>query len=235
MFGASALALVGALAALCFVRILGIVLLGSPRGSEAERARESPPMMTLPILALASACVVAALGAPALGSALLPLLEQFGVAGSSADALNTLSQLSVANGVLLPIVMLAASSIVWIGRGRATSDTWGCGYAAPTSRMQYGGRAFSEILTTRLLPRWLGPSLRMPRLRGTFPNGGSFVSESFDPLTKGAYEPFLMRCAERFARLRFLQQGNIHIYIVYIVGTAVVGLSWAAVGDWLAP
>ncbi len=29
-----------------------------------------------------------------------------------------------------------------------------------------------------------------------------------------------------FARLRFLQQGNVHIYILHIVAAAILGLAW---------
>ena len=38
-------ALVGGLAVLCFVRLVGIVLLGSPRGEAAAQAHESSPWM----------------------------------------------------------------------------------------------------------------------------------------------------------------------------------------------
>jgi hypothetical protein len=57
---------------------------------------------------------------------------------------------------------------------------------------------------------------------------------TIDPLTRRIYEPFLIRWGDRFARLRFLQQGNMHIYILYILVTAVAGLAWVAVRDWLA-
>lgn len=61
MGGAAVLALVAGLAVLCFVRLVGIVSLGAPRGDGAARAHESPAGMTAPTWIPASACVVGGL------------------------------------------------------------------------------------------------------------------------------------------------------------------------------
>ena len=60
LFAVGLLALIGGLAALAFVRLTGIVLLGSPRSEAAQHAHESSPWMLGPMLFLVFLCLVAA-------------------------------------------------------------------------------------------------------------------------------------------------------------------------------
>src|SRR5205823_1331471 len=39
--------------------------------------------------------------------------------------------------------------------------TWDCGYAAPSTRMQYTGRSLGEWLTERLTPSFFRPAVRV--------------------------------------------------------------------------
>jgi formate hydrogenlyase subunit 3/multisubunit Na+/H+ antiporter MnhD subunit len=230
--GASAaLALVGGLAALCFVRLVGVVLLGAPRSAGAARAHESPLGMVAPLVVLAAACLVGGLAAPALLTALRLPLAQLGATDGTAAAA---AAEPVARVSLALLVVAAGGAALVAARARrvATSDdTWGCGYAAPTPRMQYTGRGFAELFSARVLPRWARARLRTRAPEGLFPAAASFASDATDPLTRAAYEPLLSRLGAAFARLRFLQQGNVHIYILYIVATAILGLAWVAARD----
>ena len=71
------------------------------------------------------------------------------------------------------------------GRSPMHDDTWGCGYAAPSARMQYTARSFSEQFAERLLPRPLAPRVRVSPLRGWFPAPVRLASEDGDPITRG--------------------------------------------------
>ncbi len=119
-----------------------------------------------------------------------------------------------------------------LGRGAASDSTWGCGYAQPTSRMQYTGRSFSEQLAERMMPKWLGPRVKISAPKDLFPARASFTSDSSDPVTRGFYEPFISRWGERFMRLRWLQQGVLQAYLVYILVAALAGLSWVSFLSW---
>ena len=234
--GAALLALVGGLAALCFVRLVGVVLLGTPRSDRAAQAHESPLAMIAPISVLAIASILAAMVAPAMVSLQTTVLAQLQAAGAAdvAVAADFLSPLMVVNATLLAAIVLTAVLLGWrVGRTR-TAETWGCGYAAPTPRMQYTGHAFAEMFTTRVLPRWMRRRLAVHPPEGLFPGVASFSGDTSDPLTRAIYQPFLTRWADRFSRLRFLQQGNVHIYIVYILVAAIAALAWVAARDWLA-
>jgi hypothetical protein len=117
-------------------------------------------------------------------------------------------------------------------RGAASAETWGCGYTAPRARMQYTASSFGELLTDRLLPVWLRPQAQRNPPRDLFPYAAAWSARHEDPLTRAVYEPFLTRWGDRFSRLRWLQQGRLQIYLVYIVGIAVLGLVWSALRSW---
>lgn len=236
MGGAAALALVGGLAVLCFVRLVGMVFLGAPRGHRATHAHESPAAMIAPMWILAGACVAGAVTAPALVSAQASVLTELNATSGldSAVPSSFLIPLVVVNLVLFFAIALAMALVTqWVDRTRR-AETWGCGYAAPSPRMQCSARGFSELLTTRALPRWLRAQVRVRPPEGMFPAVATFASDVGDPLTRGTYEPLLVRTGHHFARLRFLQQGNLHIYLLYVLAAVIGGLTWVAVHDWLA-
>jgi hydrogenase-4 component B len=246
------LALIGGLAALAFVRLTGIVLLGSPRSEAAAHAQESSPWMLAPIYILACLCLASAL-VPATVVELTfgPLTQILG-----RDAGRAWLDLEVAEAPLAVIgdinawtlLALLAAAVVLVAltkadaRGLSGSEpaptwsrrgpTWGCGYARPTSRMQYTGRSFVQMLAEHLLPRFLRPRTRREAPRGLFPSAGEFDSASPDPVRDKVYEPFFRRWADRFTRLRILQQGKVHVYLVYIMVVVVAALAWASLRTW---
>ncbi len=67
-----------------------------------------------------------------------------------------------------------------------------------------------------------------------FPSEGDFASACPDPVSEKVYEPFFRRWAERFSRLRILQQGNVQAYLVYIVLMVVLALAWVSLRTWWA-
>lgn len=138
-------------------------------------------------------------------------------------------------GVLLSIAAGMLGLLVWSRQAvRAEGPTWGCGYVRPTVRMQYTGRSFAELLAEHLLPRFLRPHTARRAPRGLFPSKSDFGAESPDPVSEKVYEPFFRSWAERFSRLRVLQQGNLHVYLVYILLVVVLALAWVSLRTWWA-
>jgi hypothetical protein len=114
----------------------------------------------------------------------------------------------------------------------ATVETWGCGYLAPTARMQYTGRSFSEMMSEHLLPPALRVRVAAHPPEALFPAPGNIHSEVTDPVLRLAYEPFFAAWARRFARLRWLQQGILHVYLLYVLAAVLVALAWTSARRW---
>jgi hydrogenase-4 component B len=239
LMGVGILALIGGLALMCFVRLIGIVWLGEPRGEGARHAHEASPGMVAPIAILGVLCILAALFP---GRLLLliavPVQQVFGISAPAFSALIDSVQspvilLGTFNGVVLLVLGACAGLFWWCGRGtrRAADGTWGCGYAAPTSRMQYTGQSFSEMLMTRVFPRWLRPKRNMVVPDGLFPEQGAQATQYFDPVNRSLYQPFFKWLPDRCARLRWVQQGKLHYYMFYFVVVLVLAFAWIVVRD----
>jgi hypothetical protein len=89
-------------------------------------------------------------------------------------------------------------------------------------------------MATRLLPRFLRPTFTRVRGDGYFPTEGSLHGESVDPMVRKVFQPLFAFCADRFARLRWVQQGALHLYLLYIFVLAVAALGWIAWQSWMA-
>jgi hydrogenase-4 component B len=230
---APVLAATGALAVACFVKVLGVVFLGSPRSADAEGVHESPKSMLVPMAVLAVACAVLG-AAPGL---VAPALERGAeawagepLAGQSLAALAPLRWVSIAAAALgVATVVLALAVVPVCRRARRRQPglaTWGCGYAASSPRVQYTASSFAQIITSRFA--WaLWPKVHRPTLAGIFPAPTTFASHVGDSVLDRLLMP-ISRGALRFtASFRSLPQGQLQRYILYILAVLVPLLIWA--------
>ena len=238
LLGTGLLAAIGGMAALCFIRLVGIVLLGEGRSQAAQHAHESSFGMRAPMGVLVVFSVAMAISPGVLLRILTPVAGQiFGptVAERIGLVQSSVAVLGVVNAAVWTALGLAFILWAMFRRPRTQPvETWGCGYAAPTARMQYTARSFSEFISYRLLPRSMRARIVKEIPASPFPASGSFESRCTDPLTHGVYEPFFARWADRFSRLRWIQQGALHVYLLYILIVAVAGLAWISWSPWTA-
>lgn len=237
-FAVGALATVGVLAALSFVRLCSIALLGAPRSPEAAQAHETTPLMRASMALLAAACVASSVAPGALARAFGGVTGALAGVAANGEVQAALAPIGAVDVVLWIAcaagVLVAARVAGRVRRAAAEQDTWGCGYAEPTARMQYTARGFAE-LATGFLPRRVQPRVEVAKPRGLFPAHAGFVSRDEDPVTRGIYERVLEALADRFARLRWLQQGVVHLYVLYVFVAVVAALTWVSMRGWGGP
>ncbi len=236
LFVVATLAAVGVLAVLCFVRIVGMALLGQPRGEEAGRAHESGAGMIVPMAALATLAVALPFLLPVLAGTLDPVIvELTGMRVASHAATEALQPLAIIGVVLWLGCGLGFVVIRRLARRRRTVDTWGCGYVEATPRMQYTAASFAEGIH-RLLPGILRARIAAPHGTELFPAPAKLSADRQDPFTRAAYQPLLDRGAQRFGKLRWVQQGLLHFYILYVVLAVVVTIAIVSLRDyWVLP
>jgi hydrogenase-4 component B len=228
-FAAPALGLIGALALACFVKVYGAVFLGTARSEHARHAHESPPSMLGPMGVLVACCLVIGL-APQL---VAPVLEQATSSWALVDTTPRLASLVPLDTItLLGLTLLGglAAGAVVLGvllrrQGAARAPTWGCGYAAPSSRMQYTSSSFAEMIVG--LFGWvLRPRTHRPAELPIFPQHADFHSEVPDTVLDVVVLPTFRSGAWFFSLLRIFQQGNIQIYLLYIFFALIALLMW---------
>jgi hydrogenase-4 component B len=221
-----ALALVGGLAAACFLKVLGVVFLGEPRSAQAEAAREAPRAMLAAMGALALACVAIGLApallAPVLEAAAYAVDPSLVAAGLGLAAVAPLGAVSLAAALLLGAAALAALPLLGaLRRPAGPTPTWDCGYAAPSPRMQYTASSFADGLVGLL--RWaLWMEASEPRLRETFPGPARLHTHLPDPMLDRLALPAARRVGELSLWFRWMQRGHIHTYVLYILAALVV-------------
>jgi hydrogenase-4 component B len=229
---APALALIGALAIACFVKVFGAVFLGQARSTDVERAHEAGPAMLVPMGILGAACLFIGLCAPLVSGVLdSAVLAWAGPGALPAPALNRIAPLvwvSAMSAVLLLALALVGSRLAARARATATPaqvGTWDCGYAAPTGRMQYTSSSFAGILVG-LLAWALRPTKQRPDLMGPFPAPAAFRSQLPDAVLDRAILPLFDLVGRSLERLRPIQHGSVHLYLLYILVTLVALLLW---------
>jgi len=237
VLAAPALALVGALAVACFVKVFGAVFLGQARTPDAERGHEAGPAMVIPMAVLAALCFGVALGAPLVARALDAAVAAWGgAAGAAPPPLATTAPLAWVSAASATLLAALALVFWWLlRRTRAAAadaaappaalPTWDCGYAAPSARMQYTSSSFAETIVG-LLDWALRPDRFVPRLDGPFPPAAAFHSHVPDTVLDRLILPTFSFAGRTFARLRPIQRGNVHLYLLYILGTLLALLLW---------
>lgn len=227
------LAAIGGLAVACFTKAFGVVFLGSARSKEAEGARESAASMRLPMAALAAACVGIGLAGPFVADRLslviaLPSGLAVGQARLHLSGGTGPLAWATAGGCVLALLVGALVLVrrrLLARRSVTETVTWGCGYLYPTPRMQYTASSFAGP-TTAFFRLVLGTRARVETPEGLFPKTGRFESHTPDVVRERLYEPLFGAIEARLARLRWLQHGSVHVYVLYIALTLVALLLW---------
>jgi hydrogenase-4 component B len=131
-------------------------------------------------------------------------------------------------GLILVAALGLLSLVLWLRLRKSvvtTGATWGCGYAAPTPRMQYTASSFAQMLVW--LFSWaLRPRIHRPRVHGLFPRPTDFHSETPDAVLDEAVLPGFRLGARLSARLRVIQQGSIQGYLLYIFLALLALMLW---------
>ena len=223
-----ALALIGGLAAACFVKAFGVVFLGEPRSAAVSRAREAGVAMRAPMVAGSLLCL--AIGAWPMAAVALVAGPAGALAGANAGApvaAGPLAAISRVSFVLVGLVVVLALVRRALLRGRPvrSASTWGCGYSRPTARMQYTAGSFASPVLEPFgaaIPR----RIRREGPAGYFPAGASYEEHPGDVAGERFLVPATRRVIRALGRIRALQQGRLQLYLVYIAATLVALLVW---------
>ncbi|MFH0729917.1 MAG: proton-conducting transporter membrane subunit [Pseudomonadota bacterium] len=220
------LAVIGGLALACFTKAMGVVFQGEPRSEAAANVNEKGPSMLVPLLVLSAACfaigifpkvfiLMALRGVSALGLGYGPIpMEPF---------MQLPINITLAAAVFLTVflVILGLRSLLYRGKTIGRSGTWGCGFTRPTAKMQYTGSSYAASILEFFRP--VAPfHEEHPAVRGVFPQKTHYQSHVSD-IAEFHMGTLVQRpVLSLFDKLRWIQHGNIHLYIGYILLAIVV-------------
>jgi hydrogenase-4 component B len=229
----ASLALIGGLAMAGFTKVFGIVFLGQARTAEAANAHEARAEMTAAMWILAGLCAAVGITAPLI----LPVIVRIVLQITPAVSGNISAAVNLADSILWPIVIASLSFVVLAvilakfrqkllrNKTVTQSVTWDCGYAAPTSRIQYTASSFSQPIVSmfRDILAWQSKTKRITEL---FPKQAEFESHTPDISSEYIYRPVFIWIDKFMGRMQWLQYGVVQVYVLYIAITLLILLMW---------
>lgn len=218
MLAIALLGVTGAMALACFVKVCGVVFLGSARSEVAVEAHESGPAMLGAMVTLSVGCVAIGLAPITFWPAVSRGVEVWQPAWGGVAAPVPLAVLGLLHGALALLAVGGAIGL-WLHSRRGgfrSSMTWDCGYAMPTSRMQYTAGSFAATLT-----EWFAWILRPVRDEdrpvAVFPTTASSERHTPETVLEYAVEP-VGRAVLKLARMaRRFQHGRVQTYLFYFL------------------
>ncbi len=226
----AALAATAALAVLCFVKVVGLALLGPPRTIAAARAVEAPVAMRVGVAALAGACVLLGL-APGLLFGSLVGLAPWAAEGPTTIGLDLPGTGGLpTGGIALALVGIAGAFALLRGRRvAAPAPTWACGQLVE-SELGWTSAGFTKplrlVLETVLRPE-REISVRTERGVAQEVHYKARVPHLFE---ERLYRPVVMLALRSATGARLLQTGRLGTYVAYLIGLVVVLLAAAKLG-----
>ena len=235
VFGALALGALGATAALavfCFVKVVGLVLLGPPRTPAVDRAEEVAPSMRYAVVGLAALCVVLGL-VPGLLVGRLVAMAPWPAGASISLGLHLPGTGSLPTWGLAAFLLVATAALTRVrGASRAApTPTWACGQDVVPA-LNWTSAGFTKPL--RLVMEAL---LRPRRQVQVEHNSGVTVAVTYQGEVPNLIDEHLYRPVTRWAlagagHVRRLQTGGLGAYTAYLIGLVIVALAAGRLG-WL--
>jgi len=220
------LAVIGGLAIACFTRVVGVAFQGEPRSDAAANAQESGVSMMLPMVLLAGGCLFIGV----YPDFIIRLAHNAVVSVGLPQTVSTLKHtLALANQITrgaalffgLVALLWLLRTLLYRAKTVTRAGTWGCGFTQPTTKMQYTGSSYADDILhffKSIVPK----RVDHPPIEGRFPSATRYHSEIND-LAERQVEPLILRPVHWiFEKLRWIQHGDIHLYIGYILLTIVV-------------
>lgn len=218
--GIVGLAMIGGLAIFCFTKAFGIVFLGEPRSEIPSHAAEVSRLMRFPQYAIVAAILSVGLLPGFYLKAISAATGMFAprdeaLLEGSIHTLNAVGLYSLAFIGLGAAVYLLRTHLLR-RRAVASSPTWGCGYTAPTSRLQYTATSYAESYT-RLAEPLLDIQVQYQPIKKQeiFPAPRHFKTETEDPIEHQMFLRPARRLALLLRRASVLQTGQTRHYVLY--------------------
>lgn len=234
----AALAIAGALAAACFVKLFGISFLGVGRTEHANHAKEVPVVMNIGMGLLIVLCLILGLfpmlflkltdnlvlelaGQSIIGQLKGPFLIANYTAQTSGNAISPL--MIVAALVVLILATLLVLRLVGGKYIERKYGTWDCGFEALNARMQYSATGFAKPV--EIVFRMLFRPSRGLKVEGDHhyhPETMEYTTSMESVFEKYIYKPILEFTKSISKRVKFtVQTGSVHMYLIYIFITVL--------------
>jgi hydrogenase-4 component B len=226
--GTVVLAIIGSLAVACFVKVTSTVFLGTNRSIKCDKARDPSASMMVPMIMLAAGCLLIGIFPSITISFLTQAVTCWTTLphAASVPALETVSfryiRTVAITGIGLFALVYFGIKIISSRTAIAQRGTWDCGYARPTSRMQYTGASFVQTLVELFAFRRYKQLQESSKEATLFPKKSIFKRmTAYGIITRSEW--LLSKIINRILpAIRLAQQGQTHLYILYLLVITII-------------
>lgn len=221
VFAIISLAVIGGLALACFTKVVGVVFQGEPRTQAAENAKEHGVAMMIPMGILAAACMIIGVYPKVFINMALKAVQALGLDYGQVPVepfgqiTGNITFAALLFFVLVLIIM-GIRSIYYKNKTVTASGTWGCGFTQPTVKMQYTGSSYAGSIL-EFFSAAAPLTEDHPPIKGRFPLKTHYHSHVNDIAELHMINAVVRPVLYLFDKLRWMQHGDIHLYIGYIL------------------
>jgi formate hydrogenlyase subunit 3/multisubunit Na+/H+ antiporter MnhD subunit len=218
------LSIIGGVSILTFTKTFGTIFLGSPRESLKHKPVEVSNVMLIPqyiiIAIMLSVVVFPKIYLEVIGNLLFGLngpSSNFDISGFG-SYFKAFSYISIYSACFIGLIILIwVVRLLVIKRLPSTIDsTWGCGYVAPNSKMQYSGKSFSKplgkIFSFFLIEKKSFNELATGEIFPKNRNYASYYHDFFELHIINKFSKLLVNASSLF---KFIQNGRMQSYVLY--------------------
>lgn len=222
IFTTTGLAIIGGLAIICFTKAFGVVFLGNPRHKFHHEVKEVSRFQLLPLYAIVTFIVFIGLFPKIFLDLLIKPVQLFtdlqqlpftSFQGNGIEALLSISKGSIYL-ILMVLVLWGVRRLVLRKRKSTISSTWGCGYTAPTSKIQYTGSSFSKTYNKLFAMTFLSFK-KEKEVQGIFPTHAHLETRSYDKIEKWLVDYPIIKLKYFLGCFLFIQNGRVQSYVAY--------------------
>jgi hydrogenase-4 component B len=216
------LVLIGGLAILCFTKAFSVVFLGNPRHDFHHEVKEMSHFHLLPLYFIVAFIVIIGLFPTVFLDLLIrPIqlftsLHQLPFTYFQGNGINALFAISTGSLYLILSILILWGIRKWAlrKRGSADSSTWGCGYTAPTPKIQYTGSSFSKTYS-QLFGLLFQIDKKEKVVDGIFPTRAHLETHTYDKIEKWLIDYSTINLRHFLGRFLFIQNGRVQSYVAY--------------------
>jgi len=218
------LSVIGGLSILTFTKTFGTIFLGNQRQTLVHKPHEVSSSMLIPqyiiIVAMLSVALFPQLYLQVAGNILTHLTKNIVVPmpESFANYVSIMRSIS-----LYSILFIGVTGLFWgirtyflRGKSQVTGATWGCGYTAPTSRIQYTAKSFSKSLSKMfnfiVIERKQYEELKAGEI---FPTNKKYTSHYHDFFELRLIRVVTNQLIYGANYFKFIQNGRVQSYVLY--------------------
>jgi NADH:ubiquinone oxidoreductase subunit 5 (subunit L)/multisubunit Na+/H+ antiporter MnhA subunit len=216
------MSVIGGLSVHTFTKAFGTIFLGQQRTELKHKPHEVSALLLVPQYFIIAIMLSVA------------FIPQFyiGIVGNALEAMNLLNTDTIINATyagtlstisLYSLLLVGIAAIIWLIRSNVLNHrvqrmdaTWGCGYSAPTSRLQYTGKSFSKPLG-KIFNYFLIESKHFEELKPNeiFPAKRDYYSHYHDFFERKLIDPIVSRLNFSANYFSFIQNGRVQSYVLY--------------------